>query len=334
MCNIKTAVGLQFLLTGISKEILSCVAVNGQIWSNPVKKYGWGLRLDRNVTARFFGVELLSSVNPSFHDSLITLMAETDMKRWTSIWGDIKLKLLRCDYAGSGNRFLEGEFVRQQKHHIPPIAQDEGDLVDQPNPIGHRSAFLYDSQLGVLSMESRKEAVTPGKIDQFLRKRVAGHRGFHFNPCLTKGGLERLRDGQARGVSFRVHGPTNLSLVEGSGGSIGDNLEALANNFGGPSVEVRVYWPGHERGGRLNLDAVRNLVGLGTSNEGLFDKLEVKLADEPNPIDILTEQIKSVATLDLRNDVAHNWETRRRFLRESFRHHFKTLNEIYGNGGE
>jgi len=288
--------------------------------------------LDRDVTARFFGVEPLNSANPTMFQALEGLIEDPTRSRWTTIPGDLKVKLLRCDFATEKRRFIEGEFVRQQRHHIPPIAQDEGDLVDQPNPIGHRSAFLYDGHLGIILLESRKEAVAPGRIDQYLRKKVEGHRGFHFTPCLTQEGLERLRDGQARAVSFRVHSPRDLSLVEGEHSSIGANLQALSDNFGGPSVEVRVYWPGHERAGRLSMQAVKNLVGLGATNTGVFDKLEVKLADEPHPIDVLTDQIRSTETLDLRNEVEHNWNTRKDFLRRTYRMHHDTLIRIYGGG--
>lgn len=291
--------------------------------------------LDRDVTARFFGVQPLQANNPTFFDVLTRIMADEHRGRWCDLYGGIRLKVTRCAPADRGNgRFIEGEFVRQQKDHVPPIANDEGDLEDQPNPIGHRSAFNYDSHLGILLLETRKEAVSPTRIDQYVRRKINGHKGFHFNPCLTQRGLEMLRDGNARSVSFRVHSPTDLALVEGQNSTIGENLQALSNNFGGPSVEVRVYWPGHERGGRLNAAALRNIFGIGALNQNVFDKLEVKLVDEPHPIDVFSEQIKSTDTLDLRNEVEHNWQTRRAFLERTFTAHLGTLERIYGNGGD
>lgn len=287
-------------------------------------------QLDRNVTARFFGVQALQQNNPTFYDVLTQLMDDQTRLAWSDLWGSVRVKMTRCQFADDEERFIEGEFVRQQRHHVPPIANDDGDLLDQPNPIGHRSAFRYDSHLGVVLLESRKEAVTAGRIDQYIRRKVNNHRGFHFTPCLTRQGLERLRDGQARSVLFRVHSPSDLSLVEGENSTIGENLEALANNFGGPSVEVRVYWPGHERAGRLGMRSILDLVGLAT-NDGVVDKLEVKLADEPNAIDVLTDQIRSTETLDLQNEVEHNWQTRRAFLERTFANNLATLEGIYGN---
>lgn len=290
--------------------------------------------MDRDVTARFFGVQPLHNNNATFFDVLTQLIDDPTRTQWSDLWGSVRVKLARCDYAAGGQRYIEGEFVRQQRHHVPPIAGDEGDLVDQPNPIGHRSAFRYDSHLGIILLESRKEAVTAGKIDQYMRRKINGHKGFHFSPCLTQQGLERLRDGQARAISFRVHSPRDLSLVEGQNSTIGQNLQALSNNFGGPSVEVRVYWPGHERGGRLSMPSVTDLVRLATGNDGVVEKLEVKLADEPHPIDILTDQIKGKERLDLRNEVEHNWLTRRAFLERTFATNQQLLERIYGDGGE
>lgn len=288
--------------------------------------------MDREITARFFGVSALQRNNATFFDVLTQLRVDPRRGTWCSLYGNVRLKMSRCDYANEDDeRFIEGEFVRQQRHHIPPIAHDEGDLLDQLNPIGHRSAFRYDSHLGILLLESRKEAVTPTRIDQYVRRKIDGHKGFHFSPCLTSRGLEMLRDGNARAISFRVHNPRDLSLIEGRRSTVGQNLEALSNNFGGPSVEVRVYWPGHERGGRLDSQALRNLFGLGAAHENLFDKLEVKLADEPHPIDVLSEQIKATQTLDLRNEVEHNWQTRRAFLERTFVANQEMLERIYGN---
>lgn len=288
--------------------------------------------MDRNVTARFFGVQALQNNHATFYDVLVQLMNDEQRTQWCELYGSIKVKLARCAFADAEQRYIEGEFVRQQRHHVPPIANDEGDLMDQPNPIGHRSAFRYDSHLGVILLESRKEAVTAGRIDQFVRRKIPNHKGFHFSPCLTRQGLERLRDGEARAITFRVHSPRELALVEGQNSSIGENLQALSNNFGGPSVEVRVYWPGHDRAGRLRMPSVRDLIRLGTGNEGVIDKLEIKLADEPNPIDILTDQIRATETLDLRNEVEHNWQTRRAFIERTFAQNLQTLERIYGDG--
>ncbi|MEY9162831.1 hypothetical protein ABIE78_000950 [Sinorhizobium fredii] len=289
--------------------------------------------MDRQVTARFFGVSALNNDNATFYEALTRLIDDETRTQWTALYGDVRVKLARCAFADNDRRFIEGEFVRQQRHHVPPIALDDGELVDQPNPVGHRTAFRYDGHLGIILLESRKEAVPAGRIDQYMRRKIAGHRGFHFMPCLSRTGLEQLRDRHARAISFRVHSPTDLSLVEGQNSSIGRNLEALSNNFGGPSIEVRVYWPGHERGGRLNMPAVRNLIGLGTRNEGVFDKIEVKLADDQHPIDILTDQIRNTETLDLRNEVEHNWQTRQEFLERTFAANLPTLERIYGHGG-
>ncbi|AFL53155.1 hypothetical protein USDA257_c46170 [Sinorhizobium fredii USDA 257] len=57
------------------------------------------------------------------------------------------------------------------------------------------------------------------------------------------------------------------------------------------------------------------------------------MADDQHPIDILTDQIRNTETLDLRNEVEHNWQTRQEFLERTFAANLPTLERIYGHGG-
>lgn len=230
--------------------------------------------------------------------------------------------------AGLG--FIAGEFVRQQTDNIPPIAPQGGPLEGQENPLGHRSAFRYHAQSGILLLESRPSGLTPIRVDGLIKARIPRHSGFYLSPVVTEDALNRLTNGTPRRVQFRVANPVDMQMIEGDETDLSENLARMANNFGGLTVETSVGFPQGHRHGQLNVASVQRAIRWATGNRGHVEKFKVKISEEEEPIDIFAEQLKVVETLDLENlDVDANYTARRNLLARAFAAHLPLIERAY-----
>lgn len=288
--------------------------------------------MDARVKARFFEVENVENGNATLFDCLHQLWEHPRRAEYETIYGDARVRIenFENDPAVVGEGFVDGEFVRQQTQNIPPIAEQGQPLEGNPRPLGHRCAFRYHAELNILLLESRREAVTPTRVDALVKARLAPHRGFFLSPVLSQAALENLRNGTPRRVTFRVARPADMEIVEGEELGLEENLARLQNHFGGPNIEITASWPGGNRDGVLSAQAIGRAIRWATGNREHVEKFQVKISEETDPIDIFSEQLKSVELLDLDNEnVERNFRTRREFLARSFNDHLAILRRLY-----
>ncbi|MEC7792453.1 MAG: DUF6731 family protein [Pseudomonadota bacterium] len=289
--------------------------------------------MDAKIKARFYQVENVGNGDPTMFDCLHQLWDHPNRTDYETIYGDARVRIenFDSDPAAVGHGFLDGEFVRQQTDNIPPIAEQGQPLEGNIRPLGHRCAFRYHAQLNVLLLESRREAVTPIRMDALVKARLNPHRGFFLSPVLSQTALEKLRNGTPRRVTFRVARPAELDIVEGEDLGLEENLARLQNHFGGPNIEVTASWPRGDREGVLSQRAIARTIRWATGNRDHVEKLQIKINEEPDAIDIFSEQLKVVRTLDLDNqNVERNYAARRAFLAQSFDDHLPLLRRLYG----
>jgi hypothetical protein len=293
--------------------------------------------MDSTVKARFFQVENARSgpkySDKTFFEVIHELWDDPNREKYVEIYGGARVRIEHfCNDTNEvGRGFIDGELVRQQIDNIPPIALQGRPLTPNSDPLGHRCAFRYHAGLNVLLLESRKEAVTPLRLDALVKAKINKHGGFHLSPVLSPSALRHLKNGTPRSVNFRVARPSDMNVVENDKLGIEDNLSNLANVYGGPNVEVKVGWPRGDKDGVLSLKGIENTIKWAMGNRSHVEKLSVKIAEEPDAIDIFSEQLKESATLDLHNsDVVQNYAARRQFLADSFNRNLLTLRKIYG----
>lgn len=288
--------------------------------------------MDSKIKARFFQVENVDHRNSTFFDCLHQLWGHADRNEYETIYGDARVRIenFEDDPSIVGQGFVDGEFVRQQVENIPPIAEQGQPLEGNDRPLGHRCAFRYHAGTNVLLLESRREAVTPIRLDALIKSRLSPHKGFFLSPVLSPAALETLRNGTPRRVTFRVARPADMDIMEGDGLGIEENLSRLQNHFGGPNIEVTSSWPRGDRQGILDAGALGRAIQWATGNRDHVEKFQVKINEEPDAIDIFSEQLKSVAVLKLDNDdVERNYAERRDFLSRSFRSHMPVIQNLY-----
>lgn len=290
--------------------------------------------MDATIKARFYQVENVGNGDATLFDCLHQLWNHPRRIEYETIFGDARVRIenFDSDPAVVGEGFIDGEFVRQQTDNIPPFAEQGQPLDGNVRPLGHRCAFRYHAQLNVLLLESRREAVTPLRMDALVKARLSPHRGFFLSPVLSQAALEKLRNGTPRRVTFRVARPADMEVVEGQGVGLEENLARLQNHFGGPNIEVTASWPRGNRDGILSMNAISRTIQWATGNRDHVEKLQVKINEEPDAIDIFSEQLKAVETLNLDNEnVDRNYTTRRDFLVRSFNDHLAILRRLYRN---
>lgn len=288
--------------------------------------------MDAKTKARFYQVENVGNGDATLFDCLHQLWELPNRTEYETIFGGARVRIehFENDPAVVGDGFIDGEFVRQQTDNIPPFAEQGQPLQGNVRPLGHRCAFRYHAALNVLLLESRREAVTPVRMDALVKARLNPHRGFFLSPVLSQEALENLRNGTPRRVTFRVARPSDLEIVEGEDLGLEENLARLQNHFGGPNIEVTASWPRGNRDGILNTEAIGRAIRWATGNRDHVEKFLVKISEEPDAIDIFSEQLKAVEVLDLDNEnVERNYATRREFLARSFRDHMPILRRLY-----
>lgn len=288
--------------------------------------------MDAKIKARFYQVENVEHGNATLFDCLHQLWAHPRRSEYETVLGGARVRIenFENDPVVVGQGFIDGEFVRQQTDNIPPFAEQGQPLDGNVRPLGHRCAFRYHAELNVLLLESRREAVTPIRIDALVKARLNPHQGFFLSPVLSQAALEKLRNGTPRRVTFRVARPAEMEIVEGEGLGLEENLARLQNHFGGPNIEVTASWPQGNRDGILSMSAITQVIQWATGNRDHVEKLQVKISEEPDAIDIFSEQLKAVETLSLDNDnVEKNYQTRRDFLARCFNDHLLILRRLY-----
>lgn len=286
--------------------------------------------VDRVVKARFFQVENFNSAQATFFDCLQQLWSAANRAEYEDIGHGVKVRLERFAPRLDDDGFVEGEFVRQQEDNVPPIAVDGAPLAGSDDPIGHRCAFRYLPIHNVLLLESRREAVTPSRVNGLMKNRVRRHSGFFISPLLSETALQRLQAGTPRKVRIRVARPADVGQVEGDPLDIEENLGRFQNILGAPNIEVSASFPNTDRDGSLHWGGLNKLINWATGNRGHVEHLSVKILEESEPIDIFSEQIKIQDILELDNtDVEAHYEARRDFLKVGFRDYLPVIERIY-----
>lgn len=288
--------------------------------------------MDRIVRARFYQVEAVEAQNnpDSFSVCLQNLWNRPDRAEYQDLGHEILVRLERFAVDPRDGDFLSGEFVRQQTDNIPPVAAPGQPLVGNANPLGHRCAFRYHIPTGIILLESKREATTPGRINAFLRKILRGHRGFFMSPALTESALQRLREGTPRRVSLRVARP-NIDMVDNPNLPLERSIDQLANFFEGPSIEVSSGFPRGQRDGVLNVRNIMRAFRWARDEVGYVERFSVKISEEPEPIDLFAEQMKIDQVLDLDSvNVERNYDVRSAFLSDGFRANLPAIRHVYG----
>jgi hypothetical protein len=288
--------------------------------------------MDSVIRGRFYQVENFQNGQATLFDALNQLWDHPQREIYEEIFGGIRVRMERfeSDVAVVGRGFVAGEFVRQQTENVPPIALQGEPLEGHNNPLGHRSAFRYHAQSGILLLESRPSGLTPIRVDGLIKARLAPHSGYYLSPVVTEDALYRLRNGTPRRVQFRVARPADMQVIEGDRNSLGENLARLANNFDGLTVEASVGFPQGNRAGQLNLAAINSAVRWATGNRDHVEKFKVKISEEEEPIDIFAEQLKVTENLRLDNlDVDENYRARRDLFSRAFNDYMPLIQRTY-----
>ncbi len=289
--------------------------------------------MDDRVTARFYQVENVRTGDATMFEALHKLWENPERTVYQDIFGGIRVRLERFEADPNivGNGFVDGEMVRQQTENIPPFAEQGQPLEGADRPLGHRSAFRYHAATNTLLLESRRNAITPIRIDGLVKVVLSPHRGFFLSPVVTENAMDRLRNGTPRRVTFRVASPADMQAVEHDERQIEENLARMTNNFGGLSVEVSVGFSRGQNERELQRGPVNRLISWATGNRDHVERLTVKISEEDEPIDVFSEQIKvkeDVPGIDNLN-VDANYEARRAVLREAFDTYLPVIQRVY-----
>lgn len=289
--------------------------------------------MDDRISARFYQVSNVNERDATLFDALHQLWGQENRHVYQEVYGGIRIRLERfeSDPEVVGAGFVDGELTRQQTENIPPFAEQGQPLEGADRPLGHRSAFRYHAATNTLLLESRRNAVTPLRIDGLVKVALRPHKGFFLSPVISETALDRLRNGTPRRVTFRVASPADMQAVERDERQIEDNLASMANNFGGLSIEVSVGFSRGQNDQELSRGPLNKLIRWASGNRDHVERVAVKISEEDEAIDVFSEQIKvkeDVPGIDNLN-VDANFEARRAILKRAFDTYLPVIQRLY-----
>jgi hypothetical protein len=283
---------------------------------------------DNSIRVLFWQPNKIRAVDKDFGDCLSTISGLDGLVDYKECSGGARL---RVDRLTQSSMAWEGDFVRQQVTNLPPLAPPSQPLVPNPNPIGHRAAFLYCLELNVLAIQASRPGVSAQLVNSYIRNMIHGHMGFHMDPCLSKRALERIRDGAAKGVVVRVARPSDLTAVDPENRSLERSLTQLQTFVDGQQVEFTVLSEPRNRDSSLNKAGLQKLIRWATGNRGHVKGCKVQLHDESEAIDVFAERIDKSGSISLdSNDLDAAYMQRMHFIKEAYAERRQEISETYG----
>ncbi|MEM6901326.1 MAG: DUF6731 family protein [Pseudomonadota bacterium] len=289
--------------------------------------------MDRLVKARFYQISNIDNAQRTFFDCMHYLWDHPDRSAYDDVSGGLRVRLERWAASAGNDGTWNGEFVRQQTENIPPRALDDGPLEPLSDPQGHRAAFRYWPSHKTLVLETRRGAVSAAAVQKLVRKRVPQHRGFLIDPMLSEGAIEQLTDGTPRRIEMKVARPADMAAFEGAQNPIEENLSNLQQYHGGPNVEYAVSWGRSNRDESLIKDRIMNLLPWIDRNRHAIKKVKIKIEEQSEALDILTELMLEKETLQLDSEnVNLHYDERQAFLARALSNRRDEIRRVYGDG--
>lgn len=282
---------------------------------------------DRNIRVLFWQPNPVNGGNQDFADCLQILSEQENLIDYTECAGGLRIRAERLDYA---DLFWRGDFVRQQVDNVPPIAPEAQPLQANPNPIGHRAAFLYSVEHNVLAIQSARPGVSAAAVNSYIRRRIHAHRGFFLDPCLSSDALARIREGSPRKVEMRVARPADLAHIDPDFNAVEDSLSALQQFVDGHVVELSVGFERSEREALLNRERLLGLFRWAAGNRNHVKKFKIKIEEEGEAIDMFAERLDHRGSVRLDpNDLDAAYQARIDFVRDAFDANRQELDDLY-----
>ena len=284
--------------------------------------------VDRNVRVLFFQPNGVDQNSRNFADCLDYHFEQGETLEYTQCAGGLMVRVERLEYTRG---FWKGDFVRQQTDNLPPIAHDSQPLTTNPNPAGHRAAFLYSADHNILGIQSGRPGVSTSAVNSFMRNSIRNHRGFFMDPCLSSDAFERLAAGSPRKVEMRIARPNDLARVDPTMVPLEDGLTALQDFVDGQVIDLSVGFSRSEREALLNRDRLLELFRWGAENRAQVKKMKIKIQEEDDPIDMFAERVDKRATLNLDpDDLDAAFVARIEFIEQAFEERMEELVTLYG----
>lgn len=255
-----------------------------------------------------------------FQNALIGAMKERGANRSREVYGE-RIDLYDCNRSAST---IEGEVGRVRMNDTPAIANQDCTVSEIPleddQGIAERTAFLYDSGLGVLALHSKREAVSASRIAgfcSFFKGRDVAP--FSLDPILRRDAEQKFRSMQKIRkieVEYAKETRSTISYPDSSTRSFVRGLTDLA----GETLSITVS-AGRKRSNTLSLENARAMIrtALNGKREAV-KKLKISgtgAGDEILLIDLLEDRLRASTLINFRGRVP-SYEQRRIAVRKLY----------------
>jgi hypothetical protein len=277
-------------------------------------------RSRQTVKIDFFKLQDEAGGRIEFQNALRAASRSHGRNRSRVVFGE-RVDLYECHETGS---IIEGEIGRIRMNDTPAIANSDCTFaeiaLDDDQGIAERTAFLFDSNLSVLVLHSRKEAVSASRIAGFCDK-FAGHNidSFLLRPLLRGDATKKIR-------SMNVVKKVEVEYVRGAADAI-TNPDASTRSFvrnlenlQGETLSVTVS-SGRKKENHLSFQTVTDLIRTAlTGKDESVQKLTISgrnAGDERLFIDLLEDRLRVPVIIEFRGRSA-SYHQRRSAVRKAY----------------
>ncbi len=268
---------------------------------------------DVKITVRYFQVVLSDTGNREFSSALKDLKKESVEAREKFI-NEVNMRLQHLEEDGD---IFSGDMIRIQTDNLPAQVKKEHLVKLEADKIGYSMAFVFNVPLSILAIQYNNHILGLSKIGQYLKEHNSSN-GFCFRPIRGKevwpkiesGELTRIKVKTAQIKNFQSH-PFNKSMEE---------IQKLSN---APYITIELSVG---RTKKVLKDSLKTLLKL--LKEGTAESVKVKVADDPNEIDLLNEMLKDKIDFKSISDPKESYSLRVKLIKERLENH-KDYFKIY-----
>lgn len=250
---------------------------------------------NKTYTAEFYSVSEHGKRNGTiFHDLLKAAEHNGYTEALALTVGEDEKHQIRSLTAINKGRAWSGIFGRCRFNETPEQGTEDGQEADVELKPGHglveKNHFLFFPANNLLVYQRNRNASSHSRLQQYLN--LPKFRSVALEPVLTQDSYERLlAGGEVRMVEFAFQPPKDITLFKNS--TMQKAVE-IATATGGVNVKVRIS----AGRGVKNLHDIKDAV-VQLARFGFAKTAKVKLEDEPQPIDLIADRVKSQFSVSL-----------------------------------
>lgn len=206
--------------------------------------------MTKEIAIDFYKIIMPPGSQQSFEKILLQVGKSPDDEKRVARVIDDPIRLVSS--SAITTQHVEGDIIRIKMEGVPIKAKLSGPTkeldLDNDEGLGLETAFLYDSNLRILTIQRNRNGVSAAALAAYVEAKGHISTGMiSVQEVIRKDVLQKLEDMQVvRTLNIRLAGIENWTTLEDKRHGVEDMIK-LGKEFGAPNIEIR-YTLGHKKG--------------------------------------------------------------------------------------